>query len=92
MVEQEIVNLFVRLNIPYEKDEQSDRDFKRYRFKINEENGDVLLSTKTKIYMSAGFINERVICDENYKFIGALKSFERLLKEHINNVSNNRKR
>lgn len=85
MVEQEIVNLLVRLNIPYEKDTQSDSDFKRYLFKVGKENGDILLSTKRKIYMSAGFLNERIICNENYEFISALKRLERLLQEKLEN-------
>ena len=84
MIEQEIESLLDNLNIIYDKEtDTADRNFKRYKFSIKDDEGEILIATKNKIYMSAGFYDARVICNENYEFISALKKLERLLQERM---------
>ena len=53
----------------------------RYLFQVNEEECEILFADNETIYMSAGFYDERVICDENEKLIESLERLKELIKK-----------
>lgn len=55
--------------------------FYRYLFKVGKQECEILFADKEHIYMSAGFYNQRVICDRNENLNKALERLKELIEK-----------
>lgn len=84
---EKLENFLKSLNVKYEK-EKDNVYFYRYLFKVGKQECEILFADKEQIYMSAGYYNQRILCNDNDKLESCLERLKKLMGKRKEYVSN----
>lgn len=84
---EKLENFIKSLNVKYEK-EKDNLYYYRYLFKYEGEEVEILFANNPRIYISAGYYNQRILCDDNDKLESSLDKLKELMEKRKYYVSN----
>ena len=84
---EKLENFIKSLNVKYEK-EKDNLYYYRYLFDYENEEVEILFANNHNIYMSAGYYNQRILCDDNDKLESSLDRLKILMEKRKEYVSN----
>ena len=86
---EKLENFLKSLNVKYEK-EKDNLYYYRYLFEYDGEEVEILFANNPRIYLSAGYYNQRILCSDNDKLESSLERLKELMEKRKEYVSNHR--
>ena len=84
---EKLENFIKSLNVKYER-EKDNFYYYRYLFEYDGEEVEILFANNHNIYMSAGYYNQRILCNDNDKLESCLERLKKLIGKRKEYVSN----